>query len=679
EDSNLAQHVASLRRILGDDAHQPSYIETVPRRGYRFVAPVARAARAILAAPPPEPAQPDPAPVTGAPVAPEAVAAPPVVPDEQPPGEPHRGAGEADAAPPSADVASPPAPPSPVPATAAEREPAPPPAVPQARRPRLARRAAFAAAALVALGLGWGMLRPGGWGRRSSIRSIVVLPFANLTGDSHLDDVAAALTSEVTSGLAGVPGVHVKAADATADDAHRAEGVDVVVETALLRGEGRLRLAAEILEASSNRLLWAEAFDADPVAEVEAGRRVARALAEQITALSHGDPSDWLSVGRAAAHREYSLAREYLSRRTPHVVQEALEHFTAAAQLDPGFALALVGVAEAYLLGAEQRVLPPAEALAAAETSARRALELNADLAQTHGVLGEVAAARGDFEAAEQSYRRALELDPTVARVHERYAALLDVLDRHEEAIAEARMARDLDPTCPSVATGLAAAYYHAGQSDEAVQRALEVLRLTPRFPAAYDVLGWAHLAKGRHPEAIAAFKEAVRLSGRNPAYLAALARAHARAGHRHEAHRLLAELERSAPSRAASPLDVAEVLAALGEPEQALQQVERAIAEGTPWLPHVDAGLGMPALHDHARFRDLVARMRAAARQRNGHHSGVPGRDSGVLGRAGLETGGLPVPALSALSLPALAGPRSEAPAGNATSAKARGAALAK
>jgi DNA-binding winged helix-turn-helix (wHTH) protein/TolB-like protein len=618
EECNLAQHVATLRRILGDDAQKPSYIETVPRRGYRFVAPVARASRSSIAAAAllPESATATPTPAAFTP----------------PPTPPPGGSTPFPTPPPSASTPFPtPAPggstpfPTPTPSgftpfpTPSPSAPTPvptplPSAAPPVSRTWLARRAPAALVVLAALGLGWWVIRSNARSPAGPTRSIAVLPFANLTGDAHQDPFAEALTSSLMSALDGVSGLRVEAADPrAADHPHRAEGVDALLETVLLRGEGRVRFAAELIDARTGRLIWAEVFDSDPVSSLEAVKQVAQAVATQSDADGQSRPSG----GRAAAHREYALGREYLSRRTPQVVQEALEHLTAATALDASYALAQVGVAEAYLLGAKQRVLPPSEALAGAELAARRALELDPGLAEAHAALGEIAAARWDFEAAEVFYRRALGIDPAIASVHERYAALLTIQDRHEEAIAEARVARDLDPRCPAAGTALAAAYYHAGKNDAAIQQALAVLRLTPRFAAAYDVIGWAHLAEGRHPEAVAAFGEAVRLSNRSPPYVAALARAHARAGARDKARRLLSELERNARHRAASPLDLAEVLAAIGDTEKALQQVERAIVEGAPWLQHVDAGLSLAALHDRARFRAVVGRMHTASAPR--------------------------------------------------------------
>lgn len=574
EECNLSQHVATLRRVLGDDARRPAYIETVSRRGYRFVAPVVQGqARKPLAAPSAEAALPEP----------------PL---------PRDVAGHGDGEAPDADP------------VARELPPVPPLTPPSPDRPAWRARPLSLALAVLALpmaGLGcWGLMRA--QAHPPAIRSIAVMPFANLTGDSHQEHLAETLTGALTDDLRRATGLRVEVARPP-PGSHRIAGVDAYVETALLGAEGRLRIAAELIDAATERLLWAEMVESDPVAFVEAGERIVRGIVSRLErprALAGeeqaGDPS--------AARREYALAVRYLSQRTPQVVEESIEHFQASLALDPSTALAHAGLADAYLFGLEQRVLPPDTALARAEAAARRALELDPGLAAAHAALGQVASARWDFETAEASYRRALTLDPAIAEVHERYAVLLTIQDRHDEAISEARVARDLNPNCPAKSTTLAAAFHHAGRYGAAIDQALAALRLTPRFAAAYDVLGRAHQANGHSAEAIAAFGEAVRLSDRSPGYVASLARAQALAGDRKEARKLLAEVERSAPRRAASPLDLAEILEALGETEAALRQVERAVAEEAPWLQRIGGGGGVVALHDHARFRELRSRM---------------------------------------------------------------------
>lgn len=561
EECNIAQQIASLRRILGDDARAPAYIETVQRRGYRFVAPVAQATRG----PAPTPSAPPAPAATPPPAAPEAAAPPAAAP--APPRRSFLGTGRA--------------------------------------------RAGLIAGAVLGL-VGWVALQGSGGQAGLAARSVAIVPFANLTGDSHQDRLAETLTATLARELGSVSGLHVEVTLPAQAGEHRGAGADLVVETALLDGEGSVLLAVELIDVRTTRLLWADTVESGPVSFLEGARTLGHALATRIGALAtHGGQPH---ADRAAAQAEYALASLYLQRRTPQVVREAIEHSIAAAKLDPSFALAQVGVADAYLLGVEQRALAPAEALIAGETAARRALELDPDAAGAHSALGQFAAAHWRFEEAEASFRRALALDPGMARAHERLAFLLTVQDRHEEAVTHARIARDLEPASPASATALAAAHYHAGKNDAAVELALAALRLAPRFPAAYDVLGWAHLAAGRRREAIAAFQEGVRLSGRNPTYVAGLARAYVRAGRRDEARQLLSELEWAEKARAASPLDLAEVCAALGETDEAIENIERAAASGAPWLPRVDSGLSLAALHDHARFRDIVARMRRGA-----------------------------------------------------------------
>jgi DNA-binding winged helix-turn-helix (wHTH) protein/tetratricopeptide (TPR) repeat protein len=580
EECNLSQHVAALRRILGDDVHHPAYIETVPRRGYRFVAPVARESGPSSAARTPAPdrarlsatpaPRPTPLPAAGVPT---------------------------------------PAPGAPFPG------PLPPSPAQGVRRRQMTRSVPLAFLVLAALGMvvWWSFIGAEGPSPTPAIRSVAVLPVTNMTGDEHNDDLAETLTASMMADLRALKGLRVEAAHAPTRIGHTVTGVDAIVETSLLGGGGRVMIVAEILDARTNRLVWAEVLDSEAVSSIEAEKRVVQAMASRLLSASRPGDRDRSSSGRADARREYLLARTYLSRRTPQVVVEAIEHFTSAAELDPDFAPALAGLASAYLLGAEQRALEPVDTLARAEAAARRALEI-APSAEAHAAIGAISAARWDFASAEASYRRALALDPSIAVVHERYAALLTVLDRHEEAIAQARVARDLSPSCPAAATALAAAYLHAGRNGEASEKALAALRLSPGFAAAYDVLGWAHQAEGREAEALGAFGEAVRLSERNPAYVAALAGAHARVGARDEARRLLAELQRGQRNRSPSPLDLAEVLVALGDGEGALEQVERAGAEGTPWLQRADAGLGLVSLHEHARFRVLAERLRQAS-----------------------------------------------------------------
>jgi DNA-binding winged helix-turn-helix (wHTH) protein/tetratricopeptide (TPR) repeat protein len=594
EECNLSQHVASLRRVLEDDARQPSYIETVPRRGYRFVARVALGIEVPRGAPvaPPIPEGPSvPATVVAEPpfaAGPQLSETPPAVPPTLP------------QAPSLPAVVVPD-----VPSAVGLLPSKAPPAVPRRSRLALAGLALLLALGTASLGSWTQLSHTAAQPNPLRIGAVAILPTTNLTGDGHQDAVARQVTSEFSADLARTVGLRVVPSDPSAGAGHPAGGAEAILETALLGGQEERRVAVELIDARTERLLWAEVRDFDLVTWGQVRRQLVMALVYQLEGARQRGADDVA----AAAVREQALARQYLSQGTGQVVEEALEHFQAAAALDPLLAPAHVGVAEAYLLGMERRVLEPKAALAGAEAAAHRALEIAPDLAEARGALGEVAAARWDFEAAEAYYRSALSLDPSLGGVHADYAMLLAVMGRRDEAVAEARIARDLNPACPVAATALATVYSSAGNHEEAQERALAALRLKPNFAPAYAVLGWAHQARGRHAEAVAAFGEAARLSGRAPHHVAALARAHARAGAHSEAMGLLGELERRA-----SPLELAEVRAALGQPDHAARLVERAVAEATPWLQQVQSGIGLAAIPGQAPLAGHVARLRLAS-----------------------------------------------------------------
>ncbi|MGC4001467.1 MAG: winged helix-turn-helix domain-containing protein [Anaeromyxobacter sp.] len=550
EECNLSQHVAALRRALGDDARAPTYIETVPRCGYRFLAPVARAAR--------------PAPTP---------------------------------------VPTPPAPPPPP-------APAPPEPGPPARSPRPLRRAAAALGLAAALGIAaYAVAR-----HAPAPQRVAVLPVSNFTGQPRYGALCTKLAQTLSRHLATLPGIEVTAAPDHVPAAAGRPAAAAFVELSLLSVDDRVRVVAELIDASGERLRWADVLEADPVALPELEERVARTVSEQVAALSAPEPRPPLGA-HAAAQREEEVGRAYCRRATPQVLGECLEHLGEAVRLDPEDARARAGLAEAYLLAAEARVLPAGQSVELAEASARRAGALDPGLAEAHAALGAVAAARWDFAQAEASLRRAIAIEPSLEVGHRRLAAILTLQDRHAEAVAEARMARDLDPMAPAANVALAAAYHHAGQAEAAIEQALATLRLAPHLPAAYDVLGRAHLAAGHGAEALAALAEAVRLSDRGPAYVATLAGLRAQTGAPGPARELLFEVEHPPPGRASSPLDVAAVHAALGERDRAFAALRQAVDEGVPWLLPADAGQALTALHDDARFGALVQELQARHR----------------------------------------------------------------
>ncbi len=567
EDCNLAQHVASLRRALGDDARQPSFIETVSRRGYRFVADVVRRAAS------------DP---RATPLAPAEAPAPPPAPSA--PGTPAAG-------------------------------------VLRSARPRwrLVRVAGFglALAAVTASGA-WATFRP-----REVTRRLALLPVANLTGDPHNVTLATLLGEALQQNLSSVRGLEVEllkpatfehVAGIAPPGKRHAGQVDAIVETAVLTAGARVQVAVELIEARTDTLIWADILEAD-----HGGLQGLEARMEEVVLsrlqLNRADTFR-PSTGRAAASRELALANYYWGRRTPHVAEEYLEHFTTAVELDPSFAAAHAGLALGYLQAAEQRAYEPQAALRLAEASAHRALQLKPALAEAHLAVGGVAEARSDLAGALDQYQQALLLDGSLARAHVRASRLLSVLGRHPEGIIEARRALELEPGGLGPGMALASALLMAGRLEEAVGQASATVRAHPRAAEAHELMGRTHQAAGRSPEATAAFGEAIRLSGGSPVYLSRLARVRAMEGQLQEARRLLQELERTEPAWRISALDLAPVLAALGEPDRAVHLLDQEAEAGGAWLVVQLAGLRIPELDCEGRLQRLLARVRSKAEQ---------------------------------------------------------------
>lgn len=590
EECNLAQHVASLRRLLGDDARVPSYIETVSRRGYRFVASV---------------------------TAREPEEAPPAAPLEE--------------------VVAPA--PSPAPASGPARRRFP--------RARVALLAVALGAALVAASMAAA-------GARETRRSVALLPVANLTGDARNLHLAALLGDALHHELERVTGLRIEHRPARGEErvvpepdagASHAEGVDAIVESALVTAGDRVQVVMELIEASSDALIWADVLEADRAELRGLENQMAQAVVSRLR-LNRADRMRPTS-GKVAARREHALARYYLNRRTPQVLDESLEHFSTAVELDPDLASAHAGLAQTYLLAAEHRALDPEEALQRAEEAALRAVGLQPSLPEAVLVRAAVAEARSDLPRALELYEQAVGLDRSLAYGHERLGRVLSALGRHGEAVAAAKRAQELDPSGPGARLALASALLAAGRPDEAFAHTTSALRLDPSLPEVHEQLGGIHQAAGRHAEATLAYEEAVRLSARSPRYLSRLGRSLAEQGDLAGSRRVLRELEQAAPGWKVSPVELARVFSALGEPDRAERILELAAENREPWLAVHLAGSRLPELDAGGRLQQLVLRVRAEAeragssRQEAAPAAGAPVQHAdGLDGAVGASAG---------------------------------------
>jgi TolB-like protein/DNA-binding winged helix-turn-helix (wHTH) protein/Tfp pilus assembly protein PilF len=568
-DQSLNKAVNRIREALGDSADSPRFVETLPRRGYRFLAPVERVE------PGSEPAHPD---------------APAPLPDQE-------------------VVATTPAPPR-----------------VEARRARTAALALLAAAAALTGALylaaraGREPVAPAPGGKLM----LAVLPFDNLSGDPEHEYFADGMTEEMIAQLgrlrperlgviARTSAMQYKHTHKAVDQIARELAVGYLVEGSVRRDAGRVRITVQLIQAADQTHLWADSYERD-VADVlaiqtDVARRVASSLALELLP-DRREALARLESQSSAAHDACLQGRYHWNKRTEAGLRKSLESFQQAIAIDPFYAPGYAGLADAYNVLADYALIAPKEAGPRAQAAASKALALDPTLAEAHAAL---AYSRWNFEwdwtGAEREFQRALALDPGYAVAHQWYGTYLGQLGRFDEALDQMRLARQLDPVSRIIGTNLGALHYFARRYDEAIRICRQTLELDAEFPVALWLLGRAHEARGELPQALSAFERAIAASD-SPTYVAARARVLALSGDAAQARSLLETLHRLSERRYVSAFDLALVHGALGETQASLDWLERAYASRSNALADLKVDPRLDPLRSEPRFQALVRRV---------------------------------------------------------------------
>lgn len=455
----------------------------------------------------------------------------------------------------------------------------------------------------------------------SAVRSVAVLPFRQLSPQNEDEYLGLGLADALITQLSNLrqlitrPTSSVLRYASPATDpltAGRELGVEAVLEGHVQRIQDRLRLTVQLVSVASGAPLWADRFDArftDLFAVQDAiSGQVARALAPRLGVAEQQQLTRHYTEN-IEAYQLYLRGRYFVARWSDEYLRKGVECFNQAIALDPDFALAYVGLAEAWFQAATF-FLPPGEALPLMKKAAVQAVERDELLAEGHTML---AAARmnlaWDFSGAESEYRRALELNPGLALAHHWYGWLLILLGRHEESIAELKQAQQLDPL--SLITGgfLGSAYYFARRYDEALAQVRRVLEIEPNYWFAHWLLAGAYERLEQWPEAIAACQQARALND-SPIVPALLGLCYARMGKRRAAQRILADLQQAGSPHFVAPYNLALICAALGETDQALAWLDRAANARDESVPLLKVDPRVDSLRADPRFAALLRRV---------------------------------------------------------------------
>jgi TolB-like protein/Tfp pilus assembly protein PilF len=456
------------------------------------------------------------------------------------------------------------------------------------------------------------------------IESIAVLPLANLSGEPEQEYFADGVTEAIIARLAQVRALRVisrtsvaryKGVDRPLPEIASELGVDAIVEGAISRDAGRVRITARLIDARDDRHLWAQSYERDLIDVLALQSDVARAVADEIRVQLTPQEDSRLRRARRVdpeAYEEYLRGRYHWNRRTEEDVRKAIACFGRAIALDPEHAPAYAGLADAYITLYAYNWVQPDEAIPRARKAAARALELDDANPQAHFSMGGVRfEADWDWVGALESYDRGIALDPNLADGHHWKGDILSALRRHDEAIEEARLAQRLDPLNLIVMSGVGLQYFYARRFDEAIAQQKRTLELDPRFTPALRSLGGAYEQRGMFEAAIETFQRANGLAKDELSAKALLAHAYALSGRTADARALIEELQAAGKTRYVSHYALAAIHTALGETGEALDRLDEAYAlrdRGMTWLavsPRLDP------LRAEPRFRELIRRMR--------------------------------------------------------------------
>jgi TolB-like protein/DNA-binding winged helix-turn-helix (wHTH) protein/Tfp pilus assembly protein PilF len=559
--------VKRLRQALSDSADNPRFVETLPRRGYRFIAPIqvgaVRADVPTVSAPGPLP---------------EGIDQEQIEPSDTPLDSGHR------------------------------------------RWPH-----AWTTLGLVLL-LVVGIFTIVMIRSRSHlpvIRSLAVLPLENLSGDASQDYFSDGMTDELITELGQIAGLRVisrtsmmtyKGARKSIPQIAHELNVDAVVEGTVLRSGSLVRITAQLIQAEDDKHLWARSYEGELRDTFSLQNEVARAIAAQIRSKLNSPEDAALRSAKVVnpeAYEAYLKGRYFWNKRTGGGLTEAIRYFTKAIDADPNYARAYAGLADSYALAGDWKygVLAPREAYPKAKAAAAKAIALDSTLGEAHISLAFcLDGFDWNWESGGTEFKRGIELSPDYATGHDWYGWHLAEFGRNDEAIAEVETAVSLDPLSLIIGADLAEEFVIAHRFEQAITQSRKTMTLDPFFGNAHYVMGQALAQERRYKEAIAELQKAIELSPGSTAFAANLAFAYASSGRTEDALKILNGQKNRPPDAFSNAAEIALIYVGLNDKDQAMVWLEKAYAER--FNPAVLMRPCFDPLRSDARFQDLLRRI---------------------------------------------------------------------
>jgi len=563
-DHGLNYAIRQIRSALDDNAEQPRFLETLPKRGYRFIARVE--------------------------------------------GVGESSAGEKPAETPTGDRS--------------DQKSGTPPFVAMRRYHVvfLAGALAIILLAVVYLARKHDLHRPTG----DSPIALAVLPFDDLSPDPE-PYIVEGLTEEMISRLTRINPQRLKVIARTsamqyartnksARQIGRELGVDYILENSIRHEGGKIRVTAQLVRTADQTHLWAETYERDLVQllplESEVTENIAEQIHVQLLAAAGSTAGSSQQAENPEAHQLYLKARYFFNLRSRDGLDKSLKLYEQALEKEPSYAAAYAGLADSYNMQAFYGFDPTLQSVAQAKIMADKALAIDDTVGAAHAALAYTEFMyRQNWVDAGREFRRALELDDNYVPAHQWYALYLAAQGRMEEALAQMEFAQRIDPLSAPVHAGLGYMEYLARNYEQAIIRAQLALQLNPNLMAAHAVLGWSYIEQKKFPEAISALKIASKLSGEVPVYRSSLGRAYALAGDKAMAKRILAEMEKADTEARGVGTALAALRLAVGDSERALHLLESS-ATGDIQANWLRVDPAFDSIRTDSRFMAVIARL---------------------------------------------------------------------
>lgn len=489
-----------------------------------------------------------------------------------------------------------------------------------ARKRPLVGLALAAATAIFIVGIA-GVYLYKGRSSRTTIDSIAVLPFVNVGRNSELEYLSDGMTDSLINSLSQLPNLSVKARSSV----FRYKGMDVdpqklssdlsvqaVLSGRIVQHGDDLTLYLSLVDGRNGNQIWGDEYNRKLSEIVPLQSEIAREVARKLQARLSGADEDRVArnyTANAEAYQLYLKGRYSSLKNNKADLLTAIGHYQRAVQIDPSYALAYVGLADAYRSPALDTA--PIEVMPKAKAAALKAIELDDRLADAHAVLGWVNLwFDWDWNAAETQLKRALELDPRNADAHSYYANLLSILGRHNEALAEGKRARELDPANLRINALEGQFLVFSGQADAGIDRLQKTLEQDPNYSLARNFLGTGYIAKQMFSEAEETARKSLNVSSTNTGTIALLGYSLAREGKTAEARAVLAQMVKDSMERYVSASSIALVFSGLGDRESAFIWLERAYQEHDPRLIFIKVDPKWKSLQSEPRFQALQHRV---------------------------------------------------------------------